>query len=520
MIKSTLLRSLLGLLLLAFAAENAMAQRPAATEARAERERLKRLIETAHEVLTAYPNAQAQQLLLKAETLTKEIDQKLAAGNFALALAQTREAIGLVEKVIKLALESPLLRLRNRLLELAQRAETEVLGSGNREAIRLAQEARKNQLLGEQAAMRMQPLQAAQHFQAAITLLERALKLTGRNPGSDLNPAEAVQRAREYYLDLLKQLEERLPECGNPAARRLMDQIKKQMQFAEDALRQGDYVRAQSFYNNAVRLLLRALDLCAAREVAQNAEALKAELAALREQLAAAEESRKGGAASNEPRLRALLDWARRLLLEAEDDIAANRLQSAQRRLQRARLLIERVLNHKAEARVDHQAQCDAALEQLAADIEELSDELAAANNAEAKNLLELARKVRLEAEKICGRKPHTLQSLAAFRALLRLAHQFLLQAETLLQEAPQGGAQDQEALRQRLQQLDATLAEVRSNAGGEQKGLAKVLIDQAVDLRDRSQAAFQKRQFYLSAEYCNLSFDLLREALKLGKEE
>ena len=64
MIKSTLLRSLLGLLLLVFTAESAIAQRPVATESRAERERLKRLIETAHEVLAAYPHDRAQEILL------------------------------------------------------------------------------------------------------------------------------------------------------------------------------------------------------------------------------------------------------------------------------------------------------------------------------------------------------------------------------------------------------------------------------------------------------------------------
>ncbi len=515
MVKTSLLRFLLGLLLLVFAAETAHAQRPTEAEVRTQRERLKQLIETAREVLAAYPNGRAQELLIKAETLTKEIDQKIAAGHLALALAQIREATSLVEKAIKLALESPLLRLYNRLQEMLQRAETEVVGSGNREAVRLLQEARKNKLLGEQAALRMQPLQAAQYFQAAITLLERALKLVGSTPGGD-GSLELLQRARDYYLELARQLEERLPQCDNLAARRLYEQVKKQRQFAEEALRKNDQAQALRFINNAVRLLLRALDLCAASRPALDAGALATELARVRDLLNTAEEQIS---ASNEPRALALLDWARKLLLEAEADMAAQKMQQAQRRLARARALIERILRKEPRATVDYQAQCEAALEQLAADIEDLQEELSASNNAEAQNFLVLARKASAEAEKICRRKPHTLPSVAAFRAMLRLGHQFLLQAETILQGTTPA-TQDQEALRQRLQQLEATLTEVRANSGSEPKSLAKVLIDQAVDLRDRAQAAFQRGQFYLSAEFCNLAFDLLREALKLGQAE
>ena len=66
MIKSSPLRLALGLALFLLMAANAYAQRPTAAEVRLEREQLKRLIETAHEVLTAYPNERAQQFLSKA----------------------------------------------------------------------------------------------------------------------------------------------------------------------------------------------------------------------------------------------------------------------------------------------------------------------------------------------------------------------------------------------------------------------------------------------------------------------
>ncbi len=516
MTKTTPLRFLCGLILLVLLAANAYAQRPTLAEVRAEREQLKRLIETAHEVLAAYPDERAQQFLSKAETLAKESDQKIAAGQLLLAQTQIREARTIVERAVKLALESPLLRLHNRLQELLRRAETDVLGSGNREAVRLVQEARKNKLLGEQAAQKLQPLQAAQYFQAAITLLERALKLTGGNAGGEGNPAELLQRARDYHLELNRQLEERLRQCENPAARRLLDQIQKQTQLAEEAERKGDLTLALRFRNNAVRLLLRALDLCATGVTTQDAGALSKEVNVVRELLTNAEEQT---VASEEPRARALLEWARRLLLEAEIDLAAQKIMPAQRRLNRARTLLEKLGRYKALPILDQSAQCAAALSQLAEDIAEMREQLAASPHSEAQSLLELARKAQSEAEKICGRKTHTAQSFAAFRALLRLAHQFLLQAETLLQDAAPA-AQEQESLRQRLQQLDATLDEVRTNTGDAPQNLAKVLVEQASELREGAQSAFQRKQFYVSAELCQLAFDLLREALKLGKAE
>lgn len=514
MVKTSLLRILLGLVLLIFAAEALHAQRPTnPPEWRMERDRLKRLIETAREVLAAYPNEQAQAFLAKAEALTKEIDQRIASQNYVQALLLTREAVKYVETAITLGLGSPLLRLHNRLQELLQRTETEVLGSGNREAIRLVQEARKNKLLGEQAT-RTQPLRAAQYYQIAITLLERALKLVGSNPGGNGEPGDLVNRSRDYFHDLEKQLEERLQSCANPASQRLHNQTQRQEQLAEEALRKGDFVLALQLYNGATRLLLRALDLCPAPN--QSADQIKTELGLLRELIATAEEQ---VTASGNARDRALLDWARKVMLEAEGAAAAQKPQQASRRLERVRRLLERVQRNETQTHVDYQDECEAALQQLHDDIAEVREELKTGGNPAAQNFLELARKAHSEAEKICLRRPHTLQSVATFGVLLRTGHQFLLQSETFLQESATPATQDRAAVQQRLQQLEATMTEVRSNIGSTTNGFAKTLFDQAVDLQSRAQTALQQGQYYLSAELCSLAFDLLRETLKLGSE-
>lgn len=504
---------LLSLFLVVFIAETAHAQRPGEVAAwRADFERLKHLAETAREVLAAYPHDQAQKHLAEAEAMIQKIDAKIAAQDYSFIAQLIRNAIMQVETALKLALNPALQRSYNRLQELMQRTESEVLGSGNREAIRLAQEARKHKLQGEQIG-RMQPFQAIQQFQIAINLLERALRLVGHNPGGDGSPAELAQRAREYFQDLERQLQERLPHCDRVAAQRLLEQARRLFLLAEEAFRKGDYATAQKLYNNAVRLMLRALDLCPVQS--QDAGQFQAEAAKLRDMLAAAEERLNAG---NEPRDRALLDWARKMLLEAETAWLAQRPLEAFRGLERARRLIERVLRNRSQKPVDYQEQCEAALQQLRVDLAEVEAEVVAAKRADAQSLLELAQKAASEAEKICARKPHTLLSLAAFRASLRLGHQLLLQIETLLQEG-QAPAQDRAAVQQRLQQLDATMSEVRGNLAEGQKEHARALFEQAATLRERAHAALERGQSYLSAELCNLAFDLLREILKLGND-
>lgn len=509
----TLTQIFLSLLLVVFVAETAHAQRPGEVAAwRADFERLKRLAETAREVLSAYPHDQAQKHLAEAEAMIQKIDAKIAAQDYTLIAQLIRNAIMQVETALKLALNPALQRSYNRLQELMQRAESEVLGSGNREAIRLAQEARKHKLQGEQIG-RMQSFQAIQQFQIAITLLERALRLVGHNPGGDGSPVDLAQRAREYFQDLERQLQERLPHCDRTAAQRLLEQARRLFLLAEEAFRKGDYATAQKLYNNAVRLMLRALNLCPIQN--QDLGQFQTELATLRDMLAAAEERTS---TNNDPRDRALLDWARKMLLEAEAAWVAQKPLEAFRRLERARRLIERVLRDKSQKAVDYQEQCEAAMLQLRADLAEVEAEVKAAQRAEAQNLLELAQKAAAEAEKICAHQPHTLLSLAAFRASLRLGHQLLLQVETMLQDA-QPPSQERAAVQQRLQQLDATMSEVRSNLAEGQKENARALFEQAVTLRERAQAAFDREQFYLSAELCNFAFDLLREILKLGND-
>ncbi len=484
------------------------AQDPATPVLNSELARLDRLLESARQVLRAYENKAGRDFLIKAEALRKEIDQKILQRKLREALLLIREATAFAERAIKLGLEGPVQRLRAQLEELLRRAETEVLNSGNREAQRLLQEAKKNRDLGDQAG-RLQNLKAVEYYQIAIALAERALKLAGG--GASSSPAELLNRAREYYANLEAQARESLRNCPNPAAQRLYHQAQKQIQSAEESFRRGEFVLAQQFYNGATRLLLRAIDLCRPQG-AQNAETLKKDLQVLRENINTAEEQ----AGSGDPRARALLDWAQRLALEAEAAITTQQPLRALRRLERARFLVEKARRNANAAPVDFKQQCELELQQLRNDLNAADEEIQAAENPEAQSLMDLARKAQAEAERACGRAGSSLHALAAFRMMLRMGHQFLLQAESLSQDGSANIARN--VLQQRLKELDATIIEVRSSVPGEQSGFAQILVVQAAGLRDRAQAAYQRGYFVVAMETSGMALDLLREALKLNK--
>ncbi len=500
------------LLALVLSAGAVAAQDPTLPLLNSELARLDRLLETARQVLGAYENKEGRDFLTKAEALRKEIDQKISQRRYREAQLQMREAFAYAERAVKLALEGPVLRLRAQLEEVLRRAETEVLNSGNREALRLLQEAKKNRDLGDQAAS-AQNLKAVEYYQIGVALAERALKLVaGRSPSASA-PADLLSRAKDYYLNLEAQAREGLRECQSPIAQRLHSQAQKQMQSAEESFRRGEFVLAQRFYNGATRLMLRAIDLCRPQS-AQDPQTLQKDLQTLRENLDTVEQQLAG---NNDPRARALLDWARRLALEAEGAVTAQQPLRAVRRIERARFLVEKARRHAAAGPVDFKQQCENELQQLLEDLKEADQEIEATKSPEAQTLVDLARKAHAEAEGICNRAANSLQALAASRMMLRMGHQFLLQAESLTQD---GGvaAVSREALQQRLKELDATLLEVRSNVQGEQTGFAQILVSQSTNLRDRAQAASQRGYFSVAMETSGMALDLLREALQLNK--
>jgi len=480
---------------------------------RAELERLKALLETAREVVQTFGGEEARKLLAEAEAQHQRAEQAFGERRWREANSRMIEARRLAEAAMELALRVPIQRLRTQLEELMRRAESEVIGSGNREAERLVQEARKNQQLGERALL-ARSVRGVEQYRLAIALLERALRLVqGSTVASP--PGERAERARQYLTELAQRAQEGLQQCRRPMARQIYQQGLKQSRLAEEAFRRGEYLRAEKFFNGATRLFLRVIDLCPAAVAATDGERLRSELNKLRDALATAE----GGSmtTSSRPGAAVLLDQARKLGREAEEALNQQRYDQAGRFITNGRNLVALATRSGNVPATDFVKQCAAEVTQLQDELETVTTESEASSNDEVLALLELARRATATAERICQRPQHTLRSVAAFRLMVRVAERFLLQAETLLQNTT-AAAPNQEALRQRLQELEETLNEVSSNLQGDESGFARILVDQATEMRRRAQTAYDAGQPHVAGETAALAFELLREALKLSE--
>ncbi|NUM63904.1 hypothetical protein HUU39_01320 [candidate division KSB1 bacterium] len=484
---------MISLLLIASLAGAALAQSELGL--RGELERLKALLETAAEVVQTFGGEEARKLLAEAETQRQRAEQAFGERRWREANSRMIEARRLAEAAMELALRVPIQRLRTQLDE------------------RLVQEARKNQQLGERALLD-RSVRGVEQYRLAIALLERALRLVqGSTVASP--PGERAERARQYLAELAQRAQEGLQQCRRPMARQVYEQGLKQSRLAEEAFRRGEYLRAEKFFNGATRLFLRVIDLCPAVAAAADGDRLRSELNKLRDALASAE----GGivTASSRPGAAVLLDQARKLSREAEEALDQQRFHQAGRFIESGRNLVALATRSGNVPATDFVKQCEAEVAQLQDDLETVATEIEASSNDEARSMLELARRATATAERICQRPQHTLRSVAAFRLMVRVAEKFLLQAETLLQNTT-AAAPNQEALRQRLQELEATLNEVSRNLQGDESGFARILVDQGTELRRRAQTAYDAGQLHVAGETAALAFELLREALKLAE--
>ena len=370
----------------------------------------------------------------------------------------------------------------------------------------MLQNAKRHQQLGDNALHARNP-RAVEYYRIAIDLLERALRLV-----QDRTPRTLLEQAKNYYEELQAQAHEIFSYCGADNAKQIFKQAKKQSKSAEEALRKNELTVALQLYNSANRLLLRAIDLC--RSQTSEAGKIKTDLQQLFDYLERAEE--KVTAAPN-PRARILLRQARKMARRAEKASNRDNSGNARRFMTQSRKLLDQILRDSPRPVNDFSARCEATLLQLESDLNEIEQRMTASKNHEAKHLIKLARNAYLEAEKTCQRQKHSTRVLAAFRMRVRMAHQLILKAETILQDSGTKSF-DPNNLQLHLQQLDATMKEVRSNLTNDPTGFAQTLFKQATTMRDRAWAAYRKRQYVVAQETSAIAAELLREALKLSK--
>jgi hypothetical protein len=496
------------------------AQRPDLPMVRRELERLDRLLETARQVVSAFENREARELILRAEALRKEAETHLSPvrprdEELLKALMLIRQAIDLTERAIKLGLEGPLTRLRNTVDDLMRRAEYAVIGSCNPEAERLLGEAKKNRAAAESVMNTQAPRRVFELYQISKTLTERALSLV---EGRGSNVATTVNRAKERFSHLDARAREAIETSKNPAALQVYQQAIKQARAAEEALQQCKLLIAQQLYFGATRLLLRAIDLAlGGQNIPENA---RKEVALVQDLIEAADEETKDRA---DARSQVLLERARTLVREAEAAVEQKQYREVRWRIELARNFVDKAMRGRgqtSESTQSFEQRCDEMLQQLTQDIQEVGAKAREANQAEALQLVELATRAHQAAENACrqGQQTKKLRHYRIAFQLIRTAHHFLLRAESLLRDTSAISTPAREEVAQKLTQLDNALQEMSQAATEGGSELDQLFVQRAVELRDRARAALASGQLHVAAETIAVAFELIREIVTSNK--
>jgi hypothetical protein len=219
-------------------------------------ERLNKELQFTKELVQAFRNASAQDLVIRAEKLRDEALAAIRNNQPIIAANKIQAAFSNLEQAQKRTLAGPVNRWRSRLEELLQRAEHEVLGRRNKEAERVLRRAKENFSSAQNAITARRYAEALDHYQAAVEWAERSLQLV-RNSDSNNDYADARRR----FETLKDRAREMVDKSGNSAARRIYDQALRLFRSAEDALSSNRLQAAKQLYNQSILLLLRAIDL-------------------------------------------------------------------------------------------------------------------------------------------------------------------------------------------------------------------------------------------------------------------
>lgn len=472
-------------------------------------QRLRQRIESAREILRAYDHAKAQELLKQAESMAQNAHHLYQQHRFREARTQIQMAFRLIDQAIRMALEGPIKRYANQLESLMRMAESTVLGSGNREAERLVQEAKKHQQAAARALKNGEYAQAVEAYWMAIQTLERAIKMvhSGMAPRStrDTQPTDMPHTLWSRFEDLALRVHDTLQQSDNPQARTIYEQAIRQARKAEAAYRGGNQVLAENLLNGAYRLLLRALDM-ASSENRVSETFLRQEMHTLELLLGRAGELPRSQASE------ALLVRARELYRKAQEAMAGGQFEAAQGYLKLCRGMLMRILREQPATGPQQAQRVTAELQAIRRQLENVATSMRDERRSDLQMLFGQARRAadQAEAELQQGDSDAALQHiLVAQRLLDRLSGLLTGQPP---QVSRQRAVQKVAALRDMIQRLESDLepAELR----------VRPLLEQARELLDLADQQLQQNHVLLAFELADVGIDLLKRAARLTRQD
>jgi len=500
----TLLWVVFGLLLLGLPVRS-LAQEPTRQDLTRMLARLDQKLLEVSELVAAFSNPGAAQLLQRAQQLREQAASRIANNMPRLAALDLQAASQLAEQAVKVALEAPLQRLRSQLEELLRRAENEVIGSGQRDAEQFLQQAKKAQAGAEEALKAMTYRRAIDFYRLAINLAQRSLDLAhgrGANTG-----ASAADSERDQFETLAVRAREAVEGSQNASARNIYDQAIKQGRSADNSMRSGHPAMALQLYHGAIRLLLRAIDL-ANSGTAGAATRLEGDLALLEDLISSAErqlESRR------DPRGALLITRARILVNEARQALDRKNEGEAEWRLTLARNFVSKALRTDQPGLAAFELRLDDEISQLKEDIRDLEQRAREQGNSDAGDVVSFAQAACTRAE----RAANTGKPRLALQAVLA-AQRFLSNAEALLSRAATPAVGRQEVA-QKLDRLDAFVQEAAPTVNASQDEVSIDLLQQVVEIRDRAREAFNRGRMQVANESAGVATEMLRSAVKIS---
>ncbi len=396
----------------------------------------------------------------------------------------------LFDQTASKALEVLAKRFVNRLTSLMRQAESLVIGSKNKEAERLLQEARRYENQFRRAIQAQKLPEAIENYELATEFADRSIKIA---------QTRSADQERAQFQALADRTKKAIESCDNPRAQNIYDRALRQFQKAEQAFREGDKLLAGQFYNGSIRLLLRAQDLCSNQQL-QTRDLLKTELATVKELFRSL---RNRSQVMDSERGRQIVGSIENNLVQIERDIQAQRVVAAKGRLKLVRNLIDNASRARGQTSLSAASRIEAEIEQLKSALAAANDRISS-DNADAKELLGLAQAALNRAE----------QAVRQGRA--RIAVQQVLVGQRFLTKAEnkeRGGrfTVTETVASNKIARLKQMLDDATAKTAGFESANALQLIRSAETILQQAREKFAGKQFFLAGELADVGMELLR---------
>ena len=462
-------------------------------------ENLKQRILQVEQLLQAFNNNAARNVLLEAKKLGEQIESEFRQGRYGNVLALIRTANNTLDRILAIATDGTLKRLVSELKQVMQQADFEVLGGGNKEAERILRSAKQLHERAEASLQAGKVQKAYEQFTVAITFARQALDMVH----------DACQRERAQFQNMVTRAQNAIDASQNDQAKRISEQAFKSYKLAEQACQEGRSQAAAQLYNRAMRLLLRAIDLTSSGGAALNEAELKIELETAREMLASVK-SRFD--ANDQQRGQALLQRAEENIRNAESLLANGRFVLAKAQLLLARRLLKNVLRIGYPDDGDVQDKAESELALLQQDIARFERSLPA--DQPAADYLALVRQAALRAEQAiaAGRYGSALQRIL-------IAQKFLAKAETSGKD--RNHLQITQALvQQNIDELLQRLKEAESALHAASASQANDLLEDARAMLRQAESKRQQGKLLLAFQLSEIGKELIATALRVSQSQ